>query len=786
MNNDPGVKEFSINTGELKPGANFFEIDGGSTIGENPSQSFAGNHPLVMNVVIYRLGAAEAADQPLATIAANKLTWDMIKGENSDQTQIITNLTLPSVDESKKALISWSSSDSTVISNDGKVYRQDKDMDITLTATATVNGATANKTFNVTVKAKNQDDSLAVAEDSSFISWNVIRSGNTDQGDVSQALSLPTRGSNGSLITWISDNTKHITNQGRVAIPLFDEDDAHVELVAKITRNSKTIYKTFNLTVLKDSVNAERTKVLRAYQSLDIQKLLGENPTDYDVTHDLSFPTSFGNDGVAITWESSNPEIIANDGKVTRPAQNQYVVVTAYFKLGTARIAKSYGFFVRSEHTSDEPVVQAAKSSIVWNLIKQNNIDQNSVTTNLNLPTKGNLDTTITWSSNDPSIIKGDGTVIRPKFEDGNRLVTLTATITKGNASTTKEFALTVLRQNYIEPPVLPTLIINTIDDNDTSISGSTEANANVTVKNKELIVGTGKANADGKYVITISPQKAGTVLTVNVQGLNGNKSESTIVLDRTAPNAPKINTIDDNDTSISGTTEANASITINAQNKVIATGKADTKGTYRINVSKQKAGTVLTVYVKDTAGNQSSASKTTVLDRTAPNAPVINTIDDNDTSISGKTEANASIYIKNKDKFIATGKADTKGAYRINVSKQKAGTVLTVYVKDTAGNQSAASKTTVLDRTAPNTPVISSLIVSAKNGVEIKGKAEPDATMIVTIGNKVVAKVKVTSKGTFALKLPTQRKGTIIITLNAVDKAGNKSNSVKRTIKIK
>ncbi|MET3194141.1 uncharacterized protein (UPF0254 family) [Bacillus sp. OAE603] len=706
-NNEPGEKTFSMSTGELKPGANFFEIDGGSTISENPSHPFAGNHPLVFNVVVYRLGAAESADQPLATKAAEQLNWDKIKGGNIDQTNVMTNLVLPFYDKNNQAEISWESSDPNIITNDGKVYRADKDTNITLIATATVGGATAIKTFNVSVKAKNLDDSLAVAEDSSSITWEVIRSGNTDQGNVSEALSLPTRGSNGSLITWTSDDQKHITNQGRVYLPLFDEDDAQVELVAKITRNSGILYKTFHLKVLKDTQNVERTKALRVYQGLTTENLLGANTSDMDVTKDLTFPTTFGNDGVEIRWESDMPDVIANDGKVTRPDQNQYVPVFAYITLGDARLGKTFYFFVRSKDANDEPAVLAAKSSLVWNLIKQNNTEQKSVTSDLNLPTKGTNDTTITWSSSNPLFVKEDGTITRPSFESGDRPVVLTATITKGTASTTKEFALTVLRQNDVEPPVVdpPVSIttINVVDDNDTGISGTTVPNASVIVKNKELVIGNGKADASGKYSINISPQKAGTVLTVSVQGENGNLSVSTIVLDRTAPNAP-----------------------------------------------------------------------------------IINTVDNNDNFVTGKAEANATIIIKKLNNVIGIGKADAKGSYHIKVSKQKAGTVLTVVAKDEAGIQSVASITTVLDRTAPNTPVISSMIVSAKNGVEMKGKAEAYSTIVVTIGNKAVAKVKVTSKGTFVVKLPKQIKGTLTITLYAIDKSGNKSNYVKRTIKIK
>lgn len=794
-NYEPGVKPFSMPTGELKPGANFFEIDGGSTIGENPSHPFAGNHPLVFNVVVYRLGAAEAADQPLATNAANNLTWDMIKGDNNvDQTNVITNLALPNVDKNNNAEISWNSSDPTVITNDGKVYRSDSETDITLTATATVGGATAVKTFNVTVKAKNQDDSLAVAEDSSFISWNVIRSGNNDQGDVSQALSLPTRGSNGSIITWTSDDTKHITNQGRVYIPLFDEADAHVELVAKITRNSKTIYKTFNLTVLKDSVNADKTKVLRVYQTLDTKKLLGENTSDMDVTKDLSFPTSFGNDGVSIFWESDNPEIIANDGKVTRPEQNQYIGVFGYFKLGNARLGKQYYFFVRGKDTSDEPAVQAATSSIVWNLIKKNNVEQKEVKYDLNLPTKGNNDTTITWSSSHPSVIKNDGTVIRPSYEQGNREVTLTATISKGTASETKSFILNVIRNEEVVPPVLPPVVpappvapkINPIDDNDLVITGSAAAESTIIVKNNEGVIATGKANSTGVFNITISLQKAGTLLNVYAKNADGIQSEAatTVVLDRTAPSAPKINTIDDNDLVLTGLAEANATVIVKNNEQVIGTGTANSTGGYYLNVGSQKARTVLTVYAKDADGNLSTAATIVVLDRTAPNAPKINAVDDNDTAVVGTAEVNSTVIVKNKDKVIATGTANSKGAFKIQISRQKSGTVLTVYAKDAAGNQSKASTTVVLDRTAPNAPKITSFFANGKN--EIKGTAEANTTIIVTKGNKVVAKVKVTSKGTFVLILPKPGKGKSEFVLSAIDKAGNKSESVKRSIIIK
>jgi hypothetical protein len=67
---------------------------------------------------------------------------------------------------------------------------------------------------------------------------------------------------------------------------------------------------------------------------------------------------------------------------------------------------------------------------------------------NLTLPAAGSNATTISWESDDSIVIGTDGTVSRPVT--GSSWVTLTATISKGDASDTKEFAdLKVIGQGY-------------------------------------------------------------------------------------------------------------------------------------------------------------------------------------------------------------------------------------------------------------------------------------------------------------------------------------------------
>jgi hypothetical protein len=79
--------------------------------------------------------------------------------------------------------------------------------------------------------------------------------------------------------------------------------------------------------------------------------------------------------------------------------------------------------------------------ALTFEIIKGSNIAANNIVSNLNLITSGANGTTISWSSSNTAYIKTDGTVIRP---GGDESVTLTATFSKGEASDTKTFSLTV------------------------------------------------------------------------------------------------------------------------------------------------------------------------------------------------------------------------------------------------------------------------------------------------------------------------------------------------------
>ncbi|MGI6332487.1 MAG: S-layer homology domain-containing protein [Zhaonellaceae bacterium] len=96
--------------------------------------------------------------------------------------------------------------------------------------------------------------------------------------------------------------------------------------------------------------------------------------------------------------------------------------------------------------SDDVATVAIDKAALTWNVIKGANATQNSVTTNLNLITSGANGTTISWSINpDEGLINtATGAVTRPSNSQGDKTVTLTAIISKGEFSQTKQFVLTI------------------------------------------------------------------------------------------------------------------------------------------------------------------------------------------------------------------------------------------------------------------------------------------------------------------------------------------------------
>ncbi|MEJ7172533.1 Ig-like domain-containing protein, partial [Staphylococcus capitis] len=94
-----------------------------------------------------------------------------------------------------------------------------------------------------------------------------------------------------------------------------------------------------------------------------------------------------------------------------------------------------------------------------------------------------------------------------------------------------------------------------------------------------------------------------------------------------------------------------------------------------------------------------------TVTDATAPDAPVINPVTSDDTTVTGKAEPNSTVTVTFPDGTTATGNTDADGNYVIDIPSNedlKGGETLPVTSTDKAGNTSQLASTVVTDTTAP------------------------------------------------------------------------------------
>ncbi|QKS43852.1 S-layer homology domain-containing protein [Paenibacillus cellulosilyticus] len=89
---------------------------------------------------------------------------------------------------------------------------------------------------------------------------------------------------------------------------------------------------------------------------------------------------------------------------------------------------------------TDAQVVANAKTQLTLG-------NTSRVYTDLTLPTESYRQTQITWSSTNEAVVSTTGHVTRPDAGDGNKTVTLTATIKRGTATQTKTFQVTVIQQ---------------------------------------------------------------------------------------------------------------------------------------------------------------------------------------------------------------------------------------------------------------------------------------------------------------------------------------------------
>lgn len=422
-------------------------------------------------------GATALAEVTLTVEDADRVNFDTvwlanerILNGNSSLDNITGNLYLP-VAGPNGSVISWESDNEGAAASDGTVTRpaiEQGPQQATLTATLTMGSSTVEKVFIVTVKVRDAD---LVAADRDWLTDARILGGNRDLDSITGNLNLPLLGANGSSISWSSDKAGVVAPDGTISRPSYTHGDEKVTLTATISMDMELTTKVFGITV-KAADPTDYERVNEDYEWLNNTLILNGNESLTNVTSDLYLPV-LGPKGSAISWATSDDQWVDLSGKVTRPSYSQGyqpVTLTATVSMGSVSYTRIFIILV-AEYVTDAEVVELDSEWLTWVRIMGDNISSGGITGNLNLPVLGNRGASIHWSSSNETVIATDGTVTRPAYTQGNKWVTLTATLSKGSESRQKTFNLIVLKldqtdQEAVAADMLRLSIYNTLGQN--------------------------------------------------------------------------------------------------------------------------------------------------------------------------------------------------------------------------------------------------------------------------------------------------------------------------------
>ena len=181
----------------------------------------------------------------------------------------------------------------------------------------------------------------------------------------------------------------------------------------------------------------------KAVTNLRIGYSFGES--EYGVSSGIDLPTT-GVGGTTVTWSSSNTSIISNVGIVKPLTYETSVILTATLRLGNQTRTKTFIVTVSPLASDRLQLENAIQLLDIYYCIKGDSV--NRVTGRISLPSQSN-GLAVKWSSSNESVVSTRGYVTPPN-NDKAITVTLTATVTSGNQTKTKNFVLQVVNPSKV------------------------------------------------------------------------------------------------------------------------------------------------------------------------------------------------------------------------------------------------------------------------------------------------------------------------------------------------
>ncbi|MGT8858800.1 BapA/Bap/LapF family large adhesin [Enterobacter sp. 186315] len=402
---------------------------------------------------------------------------------------------------------------------------------------------------------------------------------------------------------------------------------------------------------------------------------------------------------------------------------------------------------------------------------------------------------------------------LTPALTNGEK-ITVTATDEAGNNSTPSSLTA----PDTTAPQIPSGVEVNQDGDH---VTGKAEAGSTVVVNGEDgQPIGSGKADSDGNFDITISPpQKNGEVLTVTAtDGANNTSQPATATApDSTPPNAPTELAISDDGTQLTGKAEPGSTVTVNNGTSDVGSAKVDDQGNFTVTLNPPQAnGETLTAAATDPAGNTGGPASIVAPDITPAQTPEILGVTDNVDAYTGSV-ANGGVTNDNHPTIYGTGEAGTTldlytngnkigsttvladgtWSFPADVHLVEGGNVITAKAVDAKGQESgwSASWSVTVDTVAPNAPAISQVIddASASTGnitsgqltndttPTFNGTGEPGATINVVENGAVIGTALVAPNGSWTwtpADASAFTTGTHNLSFVAVDAAGNQSTT--------
>ncbi|WP_312191117.1 Ig-like domain-containing protein [Leclercia sp.] len=413
----------------------------------------------------------------------------------------------------------------------------------------------------------------------------------------------------------------------------------------------------------------------------------------------------------------------------------------------------------------------------------------------------GEAGTTVTLYDNGKAIgttvVNSDGSwTFTPSanLADGLHQFTATSTDAAGNVSPdSEEFNLTIDTLAPNAPVLEVTDDVGTIqdlltnggftDDNQPDLGGSGDPGSTIAIYDNGLLVTEVVVDDNGTWSYT--PPVALTdglhSITLTETDLAGNLSAVSapfeFTIDRTPPPAPTGLVLNTEGTILTGTAEANSTVTVsNDLGVILGTAIADANGAFSVTLSAaQLNGETLSTAATDRAGNEGPATDLTARDTTPPAAPTALVVAATGDSVSGEAEAGARISVRDAGGAeLGSGEVGLDGKFTVNIAPdQLNGEVLTVLAFDTTQNESPPGQVTAADSTPPPPPA--DLDVST-DGLTLTGTAEVGSTVVIMEGTTRLGEVEVGESGSFSFALSPARLNGEILSLTATDLAKNTS----------